>query len=183
MARIEVKETDMKRTGRVVFALAALVAVVQIGRAATPVDTRGHLLFLSPRVAEISNYQRKAQRWAAEISLGDRQMQNLLEDGGMDLFAQDGAYQEIAQRAAGAVTEIDGTSVPGSLTGLHQLMVQAAGANQAAAAAVGQWVSAPSGATRSQAQSAIAAVSTVLDRVYSNPWVIIEKSTESSHGP
>ncbi|MFA5872743.1 MAG: hypothetical protein WC832_02140, partial [Anaerolineales bacterium] len=71
-------------------------------------------------------------------------------------------------------TSIDGTTTPDTLLGLRSLMLDAAYANEQAAAAIAVWASAPSGASLQSAEDAILTAKTALTKVYSNPWVTVQ---------
>ncbi len=178
---IEIHEKDFKKALKIVLTVLLLAAVIWIGKEVTPVDTRGSMLFLSPHVAQIATYQRRVQNWAAEMDSIEIDMRNILQGDSMDLFNQDRAFQSVNRRAVNLVTAIDSTRAPGSLAGLRELMTAAADAHQKASSALGEWISQPSKATKTAAEETIAASSAVLDRIYSNPWVVIKEGTEISN--
>lgn len=181
MPRIVIAESDANKVGKVVLIAGLLIVLVLIGRAATPVDKNGSLMFLSPRVAQIARYQRQAEKWAVEMRSLEISMQTLLDGNTSDLFAQDSAFQDINKRTENLVTSIDATGAPDSLGGLRDLLSEAAVAHQDAATALGQWISEPSNDTKTAAEDAFSSAASLLDRIYNNPWVIIEQAAESSN--
>ncbi len=150
------------------------VILIFIGRNVTPLSNDGKQLFLSPRVARIAAYQNNVQRWASEISTAQAEMQSILDKQTTDLFQQDSQIQDTVRRTQNLTTSIDGTTTPDTLLGLRSLMLDAAYANEQAAAAIAVWASAPSGASLQSAEDAILTAKTALTKVYSNPWVTVQ---------
>ncbi|MFA5873134.1 MAG: hypothetical protein WC832_04145, partial [Anaerolineales bacterium] len=74
-------------------------------------------------------------------------MQSILDKQTTDLFQQDSQIQDTVRRTQNLTTSIDGTTTPDTLLGLRSLMLDAAYANEQAAAAIAVWASAPSGAS------------------------------------
>lgn len=187
-ARIEVNEGDLRAASgkflRGVLAVGIVVGVTLLGYFVTPKDQSGNLLFLSPHVAQVASYQRHVQQWAREMRDTEGQMQSLLGAQTADLYTQDSALQDINQKVSSLSAEVDQTSAPDSLAGLHDLMAKAVEAHQQAASALGQWLGAPSSGTQAAAQSAIEAASGILEQVYTNPWVTVEREAtpEDSNG-
>jgi|GEM_PF-1148684 len=187
-ARIEVNEGDLRAASgkflRGVLVAGILVGVTLLGYFVTPRDPSGNLLFLSPRVAQVASYQRRVQQWAREMRDAEGQMRSLLSAQTADLYAQDSALQNINRNVSSLSAEVDQTSAPDSLAGLHDLMAKAVEAHQQAANALGQWLGAPTPETQAAAQNAIEAASGILEQVYSNPWVSVEREAtpEASNG-
>jgi hypothetical protein len=149
------------------------IILMFIGWNVTPLGNDGKQLFLSPRVAQIASYQNNVQRWAGEISSAQVDLQSILDKQTTDLFQQDSQIQDTVRRTQNLTTSIDGTTTPDTLTGLRSLMLDAANANEQAAAAIAVWASAPSDATLQSAKVAILSAKTTLTNVYNNPWVTV----------
>jgi len=150
------------------------VILIFIGRNVTPLSNDGKQLFLSPRVARIAAYQNDVQRWASEISAVQVEMQSILDEQATDLFQQDNQIQDTVRRAQNLTVSIDGTTTPDTLLGLRIMMLDAAYANEEAAAAIAAWASAPSDASLRAARNAILVARTALTNVYNNPWVTVQ---------
>ena len=150
------------------------VILIFIGWNVTPLSNDGKQLFLSPRVARIAAYQKNVQQWASEISNAQAEMKSILDKQTTDLFQQDSQIQDTVRRTQNLTTSIDGTTTPDTLAGLRSLMLDAAYANEQAAAAIAVWASAPSEASLQSAQDAILTAKTVLTKVYSNPWITVQ---------
>jgi hypothetical protein len=178
-ARIEVNEGDLRAASgkalRAILVVGIVVGVTLLGYFVTPRDPSGNLLFLSPRVAQVDSYQHHVQQWAREMRDTEGQMQSLLSAQTADLYAQDSALQDINRNVSSLSDEVDRTSAPDSLAGLHDLMAKAAEAHQQASSALGQWLGAPSPETQAAARNAIEAASGILEQVYTNPWVTVER--------
>jgi hypothetical protein len=149
------------------------IILMFIGWNVTPLGNDGKQLFLSPRVAQIASYQNNVQRWASEISSAQVELQSILDKQTTDLFQQDSQIQDTVRRTQNLTTSIDGTTTPDTLAGLRSLMLDAANANEQAAAAIAVWASAPSDATLQSAEVAILSAKTTLTNVYNNPWVTV----------
>lgn len=150
------------------------VILIFIGHKVTPLSSDGKQLFLSPRVARIAAYQNNVQRWASEISSSQTEMQSILDEQTTDLFQQDNQIQDTVRRTQNLTTSIDGTTTPDTLLGLRSLMLEAAYANEQAAAAIAVWASAPSDESLRSAEEAILTTRAALTKVYSNPWVAVQ---------
>jgi hypothetical protein len=181
--RIGITENNARKLLFWMIGITVFLALILVGRAVTPVDKGGQLQFLSPRVAQVASYQRRVEKWALEMGGIETDMQVLLETNASDLFAQDRAFQDINSRAVSLASAVDSTRTPDSLGGLHDLLLAAATAHQAAVSALGQWISEPSGDTENAAQDALDSAASMLARIYENPWVVIDPATEDPSAP
>lgn len=159
---------------RIISFLLLPAILIFIGQKVTPLSSDGKQLFLSPRVARISAYQNNVQCWASEISAAQAEMQSILEEQTTDLFQQDNQIQDTVRRTQNLTTTIDSTATPDTLIGLRSLMLDAAYANEQAAAAIAVWASAPSDGSLQAAEEAILTARAALTNVYSNPWVTVQ---------
>ena len=187
-ARIEVNEGDLRTASgkvlRTLLVVGIVVGVTLIGYFVTPKDMNGNLLFLSPRVAQAASYQRHVQQWAREMGDAEGQMRSLLNAQTTDLYAQDSTLLDINRKVNSLASEVDETSAPDSMAGLHDLLAKAVEAHQEAASSLGQWLGAPSLETQTAARNAIEAASGILEQVYTNPWVAVDREAtpEGTHG-
>jgi len=168
LEEIVISKKALTRT--LIYILLPVILIIT-GRYVTPTDSDGRQLFLSPRVAQIAAYQNNVQRWASEMSSVQADIQSILDQQTSDLFQQDSKVQDAVRRTQNLTTSIDGSSAPSTLIGLRSLMLDAATANEQAAAAVATWASAPSDTSLQSAEDAIQIAKTTLTKVYSNPWV------------
>ena len=149
------------------------VLLILIGWKETPLSNDGKQLLLSPRLARIAAYQNNVQRWASEIITAQAEMQSILDNQTTNLFQQDSQIQDTMQRTQNLTVSIDGTTTPDTLVGLRSLMLDAAYANEQAAAAIAVWASAPSDPSLQSAKDALISSRTTLTKVYNNPWVTV----------
>ncbi len=163
-----------KMLTRIIYFILLPVILIFIGRNVTPLSNDGKQLFLSPHVARIAAYQNNVQQWTGEISTAQAEMQSILDKQATDLFQQDSQIQDTVRRTQNLTTSIDGTTTPDTLAGLRSLMLDAAYANEQAAAAIAVWASAPSDASLQSAKEAILIAKAALTKVYSNPWVTVQ---------
>jgi hypothetical protein len=180
--KIYITEGDANKALKVVLVVGAIIALVLIGRAVTPKNRDGNLVFLSPRVAQIASYQRQAEKWAGELNSIEADTRALLNGDTTDLFAQDSAFRDINRRTTNLVSAIDATSTPDSLTGLRDLLMEAAAAHQEASAVLGMWISEPSADNKAAARDALSGAASLLDRVYNNPWVSLGQTEDGGSG-
>lgn len=176
--RIEIDARGANKALKWIVIIGIAILLIVLGKKVTPVDVDGNLLFLSPRVAEIASYQRQVQKWVTLLGEINTEMQDLLEGNSYDIFQQDSAFQEINREVNSLVTAIDSTSAPDSLVGLRDLMVEVTSTYANAAYSLGQWISEPSEVTYQTAYESLSNATSQLERVYENPWVVIEKNTD-----
>lgn len=177
--RIGITESNTRNILLWSIGITVFIAIILIGRAVTPVDKSGQLLFLSPHVARVASYQRQAEKWVLEMSRIETNMHALLDANTSDLFAQDQAFLDVNSRTGNLASAIDSTSTPDSLGGLHDLLIAAAAAHQDAVTALGKWISEPSDYTETAAEDTLAGAASILGRIYETPWVVIGPTTES----
>jgi hypothetical protein len=163
-----------KMLTRISFSILLPVILILIGRSVTPLSDDGKQLFLSPHVAQVAVYQNSVQRWAEEISSTQTEMQSILDNQTTDLFQQDSQIQNTVRLTHNLATSIDGTTTPDTLVGLRSIMLDAANANEQAAAAIAAWASVPSDTSLQSAKDAILTAKNALMKVYNNPWVTVQ---------
>jgi hypothetical protein len=101
-------------------------------------------------------------------------MQNILDNQTTDLFQQDSQIQNTVRLTHNLATSIDGTTTPDTLVDLRSIMLDAANANEQAAAAIAAWASVPSDTSLQSAKDAILTAKNALTKVYNNPWVTVQ---------
>lgn len=154
-----------------VLILGAIAGLVFLGKSVSPVDARGKPIFLSPRLAQISAYQRDVRRWAAALKEIQSDLAGLLSNPTDNILNMDGRANLLYGRLVSLQAEIDGTNVPTTLDVLHASMGDAVNASLDATLRVAAWISEPTPENLESAESALLEAVKLLDGIYQNPWV------------
>jgi len=161
----------LRKALKIALILGAIIGLVFLGKAVSPVDAEGKPVFLSPRLAQISTYQRDAKRWAANLKEIQADLDDLLSNPSANILDMDEQANLLYGRLVSLQAEVDGTSVPPTLEALHTSLGEAVNASLDAALSVAAWISEPTPENLSSAEDALANSTELLDRIYQNPWV------------
>ncbi len=161
----------LRRALTFVLILGAIVALVFLGKSVSPVDAKGKPIFLSPRLAQISAYQRDVRRWALNMREIQSDLGGLLSNPTANILDMDERANLLYGRLVNLQTEVDGTSVPSTLDVLHTSMGDAVGASLTASLGVAAWISEPTSGNLHSAESALSAAMQQLAGIYQNSWV------------
>lgn len=175
---IEIQKSFLtQKLRRVIAPLVALLTVLGLtflGYQISPQNEDGKPILLSPRVAQIANYQRQVRTWASELGQIQAGLDTLLSSSPVDLLALDSQVSIYYGQLIRLHEEVDGTQAPPTLTALHDAVVDALNACLDAAASTATWVSAPTGSNQSLALDALQKASDLLKLVDQNPWVSVQ---------
>jgi hypothetical protein len=161
----------LRRALNVVLMIGMIVGLGFLGKAVSPVGANGRPIFLSPRLAQITAYQRDARRWAGNMRDIQTNLGELLSNPSADLLAMDGQANLLYGRLVSLQAEVDSTSVPPTLETLHASMGEAVSASLDAALRVAAWISEPTTGNQASAEDALNFCTELLDSIYQNPWV------------
>jgi hypothetical protein len=161
----------LRRALKIVLILGAIVGLVFLGKSVSPVDARGNPVFLSPRLAQISTYQRDVRRWAANLKEIQAGLGELLSNPTDDILNMDRRANLLYGHLVSLQAEVDGTSVPPTLEALHASMGDAVNTSLDAALQVAAWISEPTTDNFQSAESGLSTAEELLDGIYQNPWV------------
>lgn len=152
------------------WAVVALIGLTVAGFIVSPESADGRPLLLTPRLAQLSEYQQDVREWVGDLRQHNADLEYLLEDDNGDLFAQDSQASRIYGKLLGLAETIESTEPPAGLEGLHVIVHEAAAAHLKAAAAAGKWISEPISDNLAAAETALGTASETLTRIYQNPW-------------
>jgi hypothetical protein len=161
----------LRRILTAVLIIGAIAGLVFLGKSVSPVDAKGKPIFLSPRLAQISAYQRDVRRWAANLKEIHSGLGELLSNPTDNILDMDERANLLYGRLVNLQAEVDGTSVPSTLDVLHASMGEAVNASLDASLRVAAWISEPTPNNLQSAESALSAATDLLDDIYQNPWV------------
>jgi hypothetical protein len=161
----------LRRILTAVLIIGAIAGLVFLGKSVSPVDAKGKPIFLSPRLAQISAYQRDVKRWAANLKEIQSGLGELLSNPTDNILDMDERANLLYGRLVNLQAEVDGTSVPSTLDVLHASMGEAVNASLDASLRVAAWISEPTPNNLQSAESALSAAMDLLDNIYKNPWV------------
>ena len=161
----------LRRALTVVLTLGAIVALVFLGKSVSPVDGKGKPIILSPRLAQISAYQRDIRRWASNLREIQTDLGGLLSNPNANILDMDEQANLLYGRLGNLQAEVDGTSVPSTLEVLHTSTGDAVSASLTATLGVAVWISEPTSENLHSAENALSAATEQLDGIYQNPWV------------
>jgi hypothetical protein len=156
----------------IVLLLGAIAGLIFLGKSVSPVDVKGKPIFLSPRLAQVSAYQRDVRRWAANLKAIQSHLAELLSNPTDNILDMDERANLLYGRLVNLQAEVDGTSVPSTLDVLHVSMGYAVNASLGATLRVTTWISVPTPDNFSSAENALSTAKAQLDDIYQNPWVL-----------
>ena len=162
----------IRRVSRIVLMVAALLGLIVLGSVVSPVGEQGRPGFLSPRLAEITTYQRAIQRWAGDLQDIQTGLGGLLSNPSGDLLAQDGKGNLLYGRLLSLQAEVDSTRVPPTLETLHAAMQNTVAATLEVALRVAAWISEPTPENSASAEGALNTAREMLGQINQNPWVV-----------
>jgi hypothetical protein len=166
-------EVEVRRDVLVmVMGLMLFTLLGMIGYFVSPRNDDGRPVLLSPEVRAVEQYRRLVSGWAADWRAVDATMQGTLKtnDGDKLLSISQDAQRSFDQ-AVSIAQEVDATTSPASLIGLHDQATLTAQTYVSANLAVARWVSAPSAENRSAAEQALAEASDKLAALEANEWI------------
>ncbi len=162
------------RWARIILAIIVLAGLVLLGRSVSPIGEEGRPLFLTPRLARITAYQRDARRWVSNLQGIQTDLSKLISNPPGDLLDLDSQANLLYGRLVSLQAEVDSTAVPPTLESLHAEFGEAVDATLDAAIKVAGWISAPTPDNLASAEDALDQVSIMLELLYQNPWVQVE---------
>ena len=161
----------LRKALKIVLILGALFGLVFLGKAISPVDAKGRPVFLSPRLAQVSTYQREARRWAENLKEIQANLSDLLSNPSANILDMDERANLLYGRLVNLQAEVDGASTPQTLETLHASMGDAVNTSLDAALRVAAWISEPTPENLSSAEDALTNSTELLDHIYQNPWI------------
>ena len=162
----------IRRVLRVVLVVAAIFGLIVLGHAVSPVGEQGRPIILSPRLAEITAFQRDIQHWAGELQEIQTGLGGLLSNPSGELLAQDERVNLYYGQLLSLQTEVDSTRVPPTLETLHTAMQDTIATTLEAALGVTAWISEPTPENSASAEDALNAARDKLGQINQNPWVV-----------
>ena len=169
---VDLPKEYIRRVLRIVLIMAAILGLIVLGRSVSPVGEYGRPTFLSPRLAEITAYQRAIQRWAGELQDIQAGLGGLLSNPSADLLAQDGKGNLLYGRLLSLQAEVDSTRVPPTLETLHAAVQDTVAATLEVALRVAAWISEPTLENSASAEDALNTARDMLGQINQNPWVV-----------
>ena len=148
-----------------------IVGLVVLGRSVSPMGEDGRPIFLSPRLAQVTAYQRDTRRWAGDLRETQTSLGEVLSNPSTDLLVLDTRANMLYGRLVSLQAEVDSTSVPPTLETLHVAIGEAASASLDTALRVAAWISGPTSGNLTSAEDALITSQDSLDRLFENPWV------------
>ena len=157
----------------VVCGLACLLVVAwrTIGQAHTPHTAGGYPLLYTPGLRAVDRYRLDVGNWASQMSALQDLTTDLLNQPLGDPYALSETVDVLLVEASQLVQIVQAVSPPASLTGLRELVEEAALAHQVAAEAAGRWAAAPTAANTGFTTEALNAAQDALDRLITSPWL------------
>lgn len=171
---VEIPRASLTTMLHVLLVLLGLVGLGTLGYYNTPVGEDGKAHLLSPRLMELSAYQKNALQWAAEMQEIHSGLNTLLEDETIDLLSQEGQASSLYGRSLNLQAEIDGTTPPPTLEVLHAAMQRSVEQFILAAFHTVNWISEPTTENHRSAIDQLEVASLALGRVFDNPWMQAE---------
>lgn len=161
----------LRKTLKVLLIAGAVIALTFLGKAVTPVDAKGRPILLSPRLAQVSAYQRNVRSWAANLKEIQSDLGELLSSPNSDILNMDEQANLLYRRLASLQAEVDGTSVPPTLETLHASIGEVVNASLDASLRVAAWISEPTPENLTAAEDALKNSQDLLNLIDQNPWV------------
>jgi len=155
----------------ILLVIGFIVGLVVLGRSVSPMGVDGRPIFLSPRLAQVTGYQRDARRWAGDLREIQTSLGEVLSNPSTDLLALDARANLLYGRLVSLQAEVDSTSVPPTLETLHAVIGEAVSASLDTALRVAAWISEPTSGNLTSAEDALITSQDSLDRIFENPWV------------
>ncbi len=156
-------------------ALAGLlcIALVVIGWVASPQNSEGRPLLLSPDVRAVEAYRRNAKAWAEDWQALDAALNNILNNEGVggELLTTSRLAQDSFESAMRLSRNVESADAPAPLIGLHDQAMAIAEAYVQASLAAARWVSAPTPDHEKAAQDTLAAATSRLQELLQNEWI------------
>jgi hypothetical protein len=159
--------------------LAVLLALYGLGRAASPHLEPGRPALLLPDVRAVVAYRQKALAWQETWAAIDGDLNHLLSGKPASLLEQSRLAERLLERSVEVARAAESAAAPGSLIGLHDQALAAAGAYFQASAALNRWLSAPTAANKTQARAAHQAATAALAALRANEWLAPAPSLEN----
>lgn len=154
-----------------VMGLTLLSLLLGLGQIASPRDAAGRPVLLLPDVRAVEGYRQKVVAWNTAWTAIGQDLGRLLTTQETSLLDQSRLAQRLLEQATALAQAAEGTDAPGSLIGLHDQALAAAGSFSQASAAANRWLSAPTPTNEEGAQSAYQAATTALADLQSNTWL------------
>jgi hypothetical protein len=155
----------------ILLVIGFIVGLVFLGRSVSPMGEDGRPIFLSPRLAQVTTYQRDARRWAGDLRETQTSLGEVMSNPSTDLLALDTRANLLYGRLVSLQAEVDSTSVPPTLETLHAVIGEAVSASLDTALRVAAWISEPTSGNLTSAEDALNTSTDSLDRLFENPWV------------
>jgi hypothetical protein len=161
----------LRRVLKILLILGVIIAITFLGKAVSPVDAKGNHILLSPRLAQVSAYQRDAKRWVANLKEIQLDLDELITAPTSNILDMDQRANLLYGHLVSLQAEVDGTSVPPTLEALHASVGDTVNASLDASLRVAAWISEPTPENLSSAEDALMKSQGLLDLIYENPWV------------
>jgi len=161
----------LRRILSAILTIGAIAGLVLLGRSVSSVDAKGKPIFLSPRLAQITVYQRDVRRWVANLKEIQSGLAELLSKPPDNILDMDEHANLLYGRLVNLQAAVDGTSVPSTLDVLHASITDAINASLETALRVAAWISEPTPDNLQSAESGLSAAMHLLDSIYQNPWI------------
>lgn len=142
-----------------------------LGLTTSPRDAAGRPVLLMPDIRAVEGYRQKVVAWHTAWAAIGQDLGRLLSTRETSLLDQSRLAQRLLEQATTLAQAVEGTDAPGSLIGLHDQALAAAGAFSQASAAANRWLSAPTPANEEIAKSAYQAATAALTDLQSNTWL------------
>jgi hypothetical protein len=155
----------------ILLIVGVVVALTFLGKTVSPVDVKGRPIILSPRLAQVSAYQRDAKRWTASLKEIQSDLGELLSNPSSNILNMDEQANLLYGRLVSLQAEVDGTSVPPTLETLHASIGEVVNATLDASLRVAAWISEPTSENLRSAEDALKNSQDLLDLIDQNPWV------------
>ena len=162
----------IRRVLHIGLMVTTVLGLAVLGRVVSPVGEDGKPAPLSPRLADVTAYQRDARRWAGDLQEVQAGLDALLANPAGDLLAQDTQCNTLHERLISLQSEVDGTRVPPTLETLHTGVQDSVTATLNAAQAVTTWISEPTQENYVSAGNALHTAKDSLTHVDQNPWIV-----------
>jgi hypothetical protein len=144
-----------------------------VGLRASPANTAGRPMLLTPRLAHVHEYRREAAGWVRVLQQADQSLEAILADPHGELFAQNERAGRLVRELQVTIEAIDRTSAPPAFEALHEWLAATANACLKAALAAARWIGEPGDERLEAARAARQSARAELERLIDNPWIAV----------
>jgi len=147
------------------------IGLMAIGYLVSPKSEEGRPPILSPRLAQVKQYQDWTKGLVSDLERVDVILSSLLAIDVSDLFVQSDKANQATGEVVRVLEEIDRTGVPQTLEQLQALVFDAATSYEVAAEKTSIWIGEPTEANYIAANDALLQGRAALERAKNNPWI------------